>query len=240
MQENNKGQQLEVTNYLSKGNKFVFYIYRRISKVSEAIYIVTDIIKDAEPLKWALRKSAAEAASLRHFLDEHSVFNNLEKSLLELESMLAFASVTKVLSSMNAAILQDQIKLIMAEIKESSQGSGFATNFGQGFFDIPKPVPALESHKGHNVLYDFYAPTASKSNPISRQKVVQVGNEDKGQRRERILKIIRNKGAVTIKDITDQIKDCSEKTIQRELTFMVISGLLKKTGERRWSRYSVV
>jgi hypothetical protein len=47
------------------------------------------------------------------------------------------------------------------------------------------------------------------------------------------------KGGVklTIKDFAQKIKGCSEKTIQRELIVMLTSGVLKKEGERRWSKY---
>ena len=42
-----------------------------------------------------------------------------------------------------------------------------------------------------------------------------------------------------IKDVSPLIKGCSEKTIQRELLSMVKSGILKKEGEKRWSKYSL-
>ena len=255
MQENNKGQELELSKHLSKGNQFVLYLYKRISKVSHAIYIVTDIVKDEEPLKWTLRKSASGATSIRHFLDEHTVFEALEKQLIELEGNVEFARITKVLSEMNSAILQDQIKRLIGEIKEGSKNMGYGGKFDQSFFHIPAPLPSLskyefdietkrddqyKSHKGQNVLYDFYTQTPAKHSSQVGAKRSVAGEADKGQRREKMLKIIRVKGAVTIKDITDQIKDCSEKTIQRELTQMVLEKLLKKTGERRWSRYSVL
>jgi DeoR/GlpR family transcriptional regulator of sugar metabolism len=35
------------------------------------------------------------------------------------------------------------------------------------------------------------------------------------------------------------IKDVSEKTIQRELISLIEAGIILKTGERRWSRYSI-
>lgn len=56
-------------------------------------------------------------------------------------------------------------------------------------------------------------------------------------RRNRIIDIIKQKGEVSIKDITDSIKDISEKTIQRELISMIEDGVINKEGERRWSRY---
>jgi hypothetical protein len=79
----------------------------------------------------------------------------------------------------------------------------------------------------------------------------------KKQRREDIVNIIKIIGGnATIKDIKDKAKSlpqntglpsqagvlatCSEKTLQRELVSMVKNGVLKKTGEKRWSRYFVI
>ncbi|MBI2476311.1 MAG: hypothetical protein HYV67_03645 [Candidatus Taylorbacteria bacterium] len=47
------------------------------------------------------------------------------------------------------------------------------------------------------------------------------------------------KNSLTIKDFSLIIKGCSNKTIQRELLKLVRLGVLKKEGERRWSRYSL-
>ncbi|MEK7062719.1 MAG: DeoR family transcriptional regulator, partial [Patescibacteria group bacterium] len=55
-----------------------------------------------------------------------------------------------------------------------------------------------------------------------------------------IIEIIKTKGKVNIKDISKLIKGCSEKTIQRKLISLVKNGILKKEGERRWSRYSLI
>jgi len=59
----------------------------------------------------------------------------------------------------------------------------------------------------------------------------------KEARRSRILKLIKDNREVTIKDIVMHFPDVSEKTIQRELVAMSDSGVLKKIGDRRWSRY---
>ena len=42
-----------------------------------------------------------------------------------------------------------------------------------------------------------------------------------------------------IKDVAPLISGCSEKTVQRELGEMVASGILRKIGEKRWSRYTL-
>jgi DeoR/GlpR family transcriptional regulator of sugar metabolism len=62
---------------------------------------------------------------------------------------------------------------------------------------------------------------------------------DVPSRRDRVLAVIRDKGQVTIKDISNTVTDVSEKTIQRELMSLISEGQIKKTGERRWSKYAL-
>ena len=61
----------------------------------------------------------------------------------------------------------------------------------------------------------------------------------KDSRRTRIVKLIKDNREVTIKDIATYFPELSEKTIQRELVSLVEEGVLKKFGERRWSRYTL-
>ena len=72
----------------------------------------------------------------------------------------------------------------------------------------------------------------------------------RNKRREEIVSIIKNKlsvfpesGGATITDIKNSAEgplvSCGEKTLQRELISMVQDGVLYKTGEKRWSKYSI-
>jgi len=63
--------------------------------------------------------------------------------------------------------------------------------------------------------------------------------EKKSQRQDVILGALKDRPNLTIKDFSKVIKGVSEKTIQRELLDLVDRGLVKKEGERRWSRYSL-
>ncbi|MCA9351394.1 DeoR family transcriptional regulator [Patescibacteria group bacterium] len=64
-------------------------------------------------------------------------------------------------------------------------------------------------------------------------------NEAKEERKENILKILKQKPDASIKDICLLFKDCSSKTIQRDLTELIDEGLVKKEGSRRWSTYNL-
>ena len=61
----------------------------------------------------------------------------------------------------------------------------------------------------------------------------------KNSRQSIIISLLRRKKEIMIKDVSPLIHGCSEKTIQRELLTMVGKGILKKQGEKRWSRYSL-
>lgn len=72
----------------------------------------------------------------------------------------------------------------------------------------------------------------------SRNSVNQK-KEGYSERQNIILREIKNRGQLTIRDLVGKIEGCSEKTIQRELLALVEGGVLKKEGERRWSKYSI-
>jgi len=68
---------------------------------------------------------------------------------------------------------------------------------------------------------------------------VETSKGHTSDRQQAIKDILASQGQATIKDISAHIKDCSEKTIQRELTQLIDQGQVVKEGERRWSRYSL-
>ncbi|MEK7182326.1 MAG: hypothetical protein AAB679_01045, partial [Patescibacteria group bacterium] len=71
---------------------------------------------------------------------------------------------------------------------------------------------------------------------ISR-RVGQKQQEAKEKRRTLIKNLMKNNRFIMIKDIMKLMKDCSEKTIQRELNSMVTENIIKREGTRRWSKY---
>ncbi len=111
--------------------------------------------------------------------------------------------------------------------------------------DFPK---GHENTKRHDISMSFRKETAfpkEKKDEIKKK----ASKSDIGlriARRNTILEIIKDKKdekghqtGVTIKDIVSLIKDVSEKTIQRELLSLVAQGVLKKEGDKRWSRYTI-
>ena len=98
--------------------------------------------------------------------------------------------------------------------KRQNKGHG---NDIQSFTQSPLVRKAGHNNKGQNL--------GSDAVPNSRELT--------------IIKMLKDKSNLTIRDFFLVIKGCSEKTIQRELLRLVRIGVLKKSGERRWSRYSL-
>lgn len=60
------------------------------------------------------------------------------------------------------------------------------------------------------------------------------------ERQKAIVSVLKDKKKLTVRELMSFIKDCGEKTIQRELVELVGRGILKKMGAKRWSAYAFV
>lgn len=75
--------------------------------------------------------------------------------------------------------------------------------------------------------------------PTVAAKKTQGSSTDRQKRHDVILTILKQKKKAKIGDISLLIKDCSAKTIQRDLNALIGQGLIFKEGEKRWSTYSL-
>ncbi|MCF7834025.1 MAG: hypothetical protein K9L98_01275 [Candidatus Pacebacteria bacterium] len=129
----------------------------------------------------------------------------------------------------------------------------------------PKNAPDLSTHflnnkqaqiggyKGQDKGQGFYKGNikANQTGGNSMSETSQRSKESfdvlKKGRRENIINILKstqNTDGMTITEIKEKgvgvLANYSEKTLQRELVSMVKDGVLKKEGDKRWSRYFVL
>ncbi len=86
----------------------------------------------------------------------------------------------------------------------------------------------------------FSTPLAKPDNKPKTFKEFGAVSVKKNSRQSVIINLLKRKKEIMIKDVSPLISGCSEKTIQRELQAMVAAGILRKIGEKRWSRYTLV
>jgi vacuolar-type H+-ATPase subunit I/STV1 len=70
-------------------------------------------------------------------------------------------------------------------------------------------------------------------------KIIERNKESHGISGSTITDIRNGAKELTNSNVKNTIHSCSEKTLQRELISMLKDGVLKKTGEKRWSKYFV-
>lgn len=264
-----KNSPLSALNNVFLGKSSLIYVFKKISRISSAMYVISDFIKDTEPLKFSLRSVCNNFISKTDlFKDNRTFIKHATGELVSLRLLVELGISSKNISSMNGLILLKEIDDLL-EILASETTHGSEYLIPKDFLRVDKneiDLKVSSPWKDHSPHSKF--PYASENSYIGHKGQIN----DKGQvkdnrgqinvtdrnrqikrdldavsetssefdRRNQILGIIRDKGNITIKDISTIIKDCSEKTIQRELVALLASGKIKKTGERRWSRYHAV
>jgi hypothetical protein len=230
---------------LFKGKGHYIYIHQKSQKLVTAIYLITDFLKDNEPLKWKIREQGLSLLSRNLSLvnafaaDKKIILDAVSSVCLEIVSMIEIAYVAGVVSPMNFSILKkefmDLVNLIETKENPTNLGSNFVLSESFLHVDAIK----LEDDKGHNNVLENKMSFKPKILNSRFERRVPESKDKKTDRQAVILDVVRKKREVTIKDILAFVSDCGEKTIQRELLLMVSKGILKKVGERRWSRYSI-
>ena len=235
---------VDPVSFFEKDSGFVF-VYKKTEKLASAIYIVTNLFSENEPMKWTLRKKAGDLVSFTlNYKDisnsNHSEFAyDMRTHVLELVSLLEISSSAGLVSNMNFSILKQEFSNLTDTFnlsKESLHGQ-----LPRALFDI-----AQEQEKESNNQKNYYTeplnalPRTLYSEPKDRNIHVNKSILKRSNRQNIILSLLKKNKELIIKDFTEVIKDCSEKTIQRELISLISEGTVKRTGQRRWSRYSLV
>ena len=225
------------------------YIFKKTEKVTAALYLITNLVSDSEPIKWQIRQKSlkilSDILSLKRLsvTQAKGVINDLLAHVSEIISLIKIASISNHISAMNHGVMYKELVLLLNNLDSlnSESFSGGNLMLPQDFFNVPEPIFQQTVQPSVSVFSKGQYKTNVAVKDNSSQQV-EMPNKDtiKDNRRETIIRLLKLGKPLGIKDFSVEIKGCSEKTIQRELIDMVEKGVLKKTGERRWSVYSLV
>ena len=167
--------------------------------------------------------------SLESFIhNSEDVVRGSAHALIALESKLRVAHVAGILPKETIDVFSGEIDSVLRGMnKYMHKNTEFV--FGDVF-------PSSENE------FKAHTPKIKKASTSRVQSSLGIPETTLSplQRRDRIKTILEAKGMAGIKDIADVIKDVSEKTIQRELNSMIEDNVVKRHGERRWSKYSIL
>ncbi len=222
--DNQKDNQIKDDRYLSL----------KVQKLTQAIYLVTSLIPDNEPLKWRLREEALDILSdmtLSHDRHVSPLYKlpGIETVLIKVNQLLSFLEVSlaaNFVSEMNLVLLKKEYLALKQSLEEKIREN----NVGR-LLEVSSAVSPLLPDR----------PSEGEKKQPEYLKINRLPHKSrdlaKDSRRSLIVDFLKGKDWTSIKDITEAVEGCSAKTIQRELADLVQKGILKKRGDRRWSRY---
>lgn len=239
-------------------------LYEKVVGYAKATYLVTTVVKDSEPLKGQVRNVANRLIEdISDFAYVERYAGSSQTSLVEVRELVSelliffhIGSLSLILSKMNYEILKNEgekiLMMIDAVLADHTRVGMLSSDFfssqreDRAHLLFPVEKHPMQSSQVGVISSPEHSRPLSDSSRVTKKGAVTQGEgvsaqiKDSGNRTDKIIAFMKGKEKLSVTDIAAGFKDCSEKTIQRELVNLVASGKVVKEGERRWSRYTVV
>lgn len=263
-----KGHTSNESNIVNKFNEYkdfikdkhIEFVIKKTERISYGLYMLSNFIPHSESLHSEFKKTAHSLLQLvSRFASTSGIstvdIDSVHAQLQYMSSLLSLAYISSFISGSNIEIIKNEINYLHKHIEELSTRS--AT---EGHLQIKNELFVVGQTKNiqtkpntqkreDTLIKDTKLQKSKhtskmsfiKNDASSKSKHTNIPRETpKIDREERIVEVIRDKGIVSIKDISTVVFDVSEKTIQRTLQTLIDKGHIKKEGERRWAKYQIV
>ncbi len=203
-----------------------------------------------------LNLAAAEMFSSAHHLAKRQNINTrdgLLKDLLHIANMLNLANQNFHMSDMNAELLtrgclylrdivnslniKEGLAIVRMETDINDEIESIKDNSENLASRTEKPQPKMEVLAIKDTP-KFVAKFVAEKVYKTEKEIKAITDDRKSSRRDQVLGLLSME-PISIKDISEKIVGCSEKTIQRELNALVDAKKITRIGEKRWSRYTL-
>ncbi|TSC78398.1 MAG: hypothetical protein G01um101429_794 [Parcubacteria group bacterium Gr01-1014_29] len=237
-----------------KGTQQDLVLQERAARAAAALYRVTDLFIDNEPLKWKLRRDALNVietvekkSSLAsgNYLILLQELQNAKKHICSLRVKLAIAQAGGYILRINFQVLEQEYK----DIEDILTGeiAGVSNKADKNLLDI---------YIGHDVFVKDIQNLTDMSNRKSNIVEQSIGGSSEAslygkknmnepssinERQEAIKNTLQKKSWIGLTDLVSLYSaGVGSKTIQRDLQILMQMGIVQSKGERRWRRYALV
>jgi predicted transcriptional regulator len=237
---------------LISGDEHFFYVLKKTEKIVTALYLVTNLVKDNDPLKWEIRErcmsliSSTVALASIDSQEKNTYMRFFLSSILETRTFINISLGSHIISKMNAELIIAEIDALVIHIKDQALDDASRAGYVLSKSFFAADMPSRTDDKGQEKTDGKKLPASFSdrvNQPVSFKKTAEDNafpkDNQKNSRKISIIELLKKQPNLTIKDITKVISNCSTKTVQRELSDLVHAGTIKKEGDRRWSRYSL-
>lgn len=240
-------------------DKHVSFVIKKTERIVYGVYMLSQFVPARDALSSDLKKTShtlLEAVS--KFVVVTGItqddIDSAQALLQYISSLLSLAFISGYISSSNVEIMKNEINYLHKHIEELSTHSGSERgqmNIKTDLFVVqharaPKATEDKMSFKEKSISQLKQEVSFKQVSPKPIQTAVPRPLKSvsqppqKDDREKRVIDVIRDKGVVSIKDISTVVFDVSEKTIQRSLQTLIDKGQIKKEGERRWAKYQLI
>ncbi|MBC7836676.1 hypothetical protein H7X87_02755 [Acetobacteraceae bacterium] len=221
---------------LFKGRQDWYFCYLKSEKIAHVLSILLQA-SDTKDLEGLLHNAVEIPHSILHFAAGEITAESLLADILSLVTDLRLAKTRGFIREENGHVLIHEYEQIGEKIASDNRPSPFISS--NDFV-----LPVIEQKEQENLLSQMPAFVSRSPLKVKDEHKGQIKLKDnkrhEGRQPERmslILDLVKKNNGISIKDISKNVRDCSEKTIQRELVALIHQGLVRKVGERRWSLY---
>lgn len=221
---------------LAQDEDFFRNIFKKTEKIACAVFYITRSIKDSpqndgvisrvEDTAHRLIDVSIKALGASRSAKTHAV-SEIRYAHIELESRLRVLNAAQLLPREHLEVFLGEIDVVQRSLNK--------------FLTIPHEQPFLSlSLTGVQTSMEHKRHLSRSSKNLEKQSGDTLHTVEEPHRRDRVIAVLKDKGEATIKDISSVVTDCSEKTIQRELTSLIKDLVIVREGERRWSKYKLI
>lgn len=219
---------------------FLIFIRKKAERMVTALYFVTDLLSEKEPLKWSLRQTCVTMfgellSHVRQALTSRDA-EIIVRRVSEISSLLQVAESAQLLSEMNARLLREacgELKRLLGELSEQSELS-------DRMFEVPElRHEGKDNKQKQKDINDISMANTESFSTMSHRKS-PAGEEvspDRTERQHKICALLQEKGTSMMSDIKAVISDVSDKTLQRDIADLVEAGTIVRSGSKRWTNY---
>ncbi len=223
------------------------YITDKVQKITSALYRVTDLLSDKEPLKWTLRDKAIglhdNLVSVKNTKDKDRLLNDSLKKFLQIIKSLELISSGVCVSNINFEILKREYSSLkdFIEGKKTDMANDPKIVLEASFFDkknreINPGRPQKETTNKNSLLSAPETIKTNKTNSFYDQEKQQ--EIDPQSRKGKVLDLLKKGQAKSVNEIAVNFNgEVSEKSIQRDLLGLVKMGKISAMGDKRWRKY---
>jgi hypothetical protein len=244
---------IEIERYI----KDMSFIIKKTHKIGVAAMVLSKCLLDNDPYKNELRKLSVELLkSSANFhkkgaLEKEIIFGGVEDNLSTLNQVALALWSAGDISDQSFTVVKKAIHGLQDDLKNNNvpYGESVYTLDGAGFTGrkliddawLNSPEETRAQKTGVSPKKDVFNvkdnPVSSSTFYVSESTPKRHGVGQKMDRINKIISFIKDKKDVSVKDISSVVEGVADKTIQRDLQYLIDKGHIKKTGKRRWARY---